>query len=118
MDSQKEIIGKLLVKGLELDKYKKIIDSKKSISTEKDIQKTYTGFYKVRRNKMWLEEYFNMFEDCENVNFELILRKIYNNEKMKRNDNKKSSLIVLKHLLQAKCLQLLIIINLFLMKIF
>lgn len=87
MKNQNEIIGKMLIKGLEIDKYKTIMDSKDSISYDENIQKIYNSFYKVRRDQEWRKEYYLMFKETNNLDFETILKNIYNNKNMMIEEN-------------------------------
>ena len=49
------------------------------LSTNKEFQRTFNGFYIVRRNEEWREKYYNLFEQkkMKDVTFEEILQELY-----------------------------------------
>ena len=66
-----------------LDKYVLIMDSLKNkidVVTNFDFQREFNGFYKIRRNAVWREKYYKIFEeminDCQN-SFDKILYAIF-----------------------------------------
>lgn len=72
-----------LSKGLGLDGYEYIMENvwKTDVSKDKDFQRRYNYFYKVRRNQDWRDGFYRVFEEskgrCDEVTFEDILRDIY-----------------------------------------
>lgn len=76
-----EVLEKRLATGMGLDKYSKIMEMVHSVdvSTNKEFQRTFNGFYIVRRNEEWREKYYNLFEQkkMKDVTFEEILQELY-----------------------------------------
>lgn len=78
-----EIIHDRLVESFGLKTYKEIQDTfnKIDVSTDKDFQKKFNGFYKVRRDNNWRKYYYDLFEkvkkDPNIQTFEYILNSIY-----------------------------------------
>lgn len=80
-----EIIHNRLVESFGLKTYEEIQDTfnKVDVSTDKDFQKKFNGFYKVRKGPAWRKDYYDLFEEVKNdhdhskQNFEYILRSIY-----------------------------------------
>lgn len=79
-----EIIHNRLVESFGLIKYENIQNTfkKVDVSTDKDFQKKFKGFYKVRKGDNWSKYYYDLFEnvkkDPDNQTFEYILNSIYN----------------------------------------
>ena len=76
----KEIMTKSLEIACGFDAYLKTL-TLHNIDVSRDIeyQKNFTGYYKVRRDKEWLQEYYNYMEahkNSEELSFENILRAI------------------------------------------
>ena len=63
------------------DKYKKIMDwvRKTDVSSNREFQRTFNSFYRVRRNEEWRRAYYNLFEEVKNSkpSFEYIIRTMY-----------------------------------------
>ena len=76
-----EVLEKRLATGMGLDKYSKIMEMVHSVdvSTNKEFQRTFNGFYIVRRNEEWREKYYNLFEQkkMKDVTFEGILKELF-----------------------------------------
>lgn len=78
-----EIIHDRLVESFGLKTYKEIQDTfnKIDVSTDKDFQKKFNGFYKVRRDNNWRKYYYDLFEKVKKdpyiQTFEYILNSIY-----------------------------------------
>lgn len=75
-------IEKLKSRENDIEKYASIMSTynQTDIANDEDFQKTFTSFYKVRRNADWRGKYYTAFQEiknCSNVNFECILRRIY-----------------------------------------
>ncbi len=70
-----------LATSMGLDKYQYIIDrvGKTDVSTDALFQKTFNGFYIVRRNEAWRKIYYELFETVktETPTFESILTYMY-----------------------------------------
>lgn len=56
-----------LAVSMGLDKYNYIMErvGKTDISTDVDFQRTFNGFYIVRRNESWRKVYYNLFEQIK-----------------------------------------------------
>ena len=70
---------KIIIKALELEKYKYIIDHlyKCDVSKDEKFQKTFNAFYKVRRDEEWRKEFYEYFESIknfQNITFETIAK--------------------------------------------
>lgn len=78
-----EIIHNRLVESFGLIKYENIQNTfkKVDVSTDKDFQKKFKGFYKVRKGDNWSKYYYDLFENVKkdpNIQtFEYILNSIY-----------------------------------------
>jgi hypothetical protein len=71
-----------LAHSLGLDDYRYIMDrsAKVDISIDQDFQRRFNHFYRVRRNKVWRDKYYQIFEESKenkSITFENILRSIY-----------------------------------------
>ena len=76
------LVENLVSKALNIKDYEKIIQTfdKKDISLDKDFQKTFNRFYRVRRNDDWQKSYYTYFEKKKlrkNTSFEEILYHLY-----------------------------------------
>ena len=64
-----------------IKKYVNIMNlfSKVNISEDKNFQKTFTGFYRIRRNEQFRKEYYDLMQKYKfkNVSFEEILTELY-----------------------------------------
>ena len=60
-----EVLQERLAASLGLDRYKFIMDKVNvvNISTDEDFQRTFNGFYLVRRNSEWRKIYYNKEND-------------------------------------------------------
>lgn len=58
------LVENLVSKALNIKDYEKIIQTfdKKDISLDRDFQKTFNRFYRVRRNDDWQKSYYTYFE--------------------------------------------------------
>jgi hypothetical protein len=56
-----------LAESMGLDKYQYIMDqvAKTDVSTDADFQRTFNGFYIVRRNEAWRRVYYELFEQVK-----------------------------------------------------
>lgn len=76
------LVQNLVSKALNIKDYEKIIKifDKKDISLDGDFQKTFNGFYRVRRNDNWRKSYYAYFENNKlrkDITFEEILYHLY-----------------------------------------
>ena len=75
------IIENRIAESMGFDKYKMIIEHvrKVDVSADLDFQRTYNGFYRIRRNAEWRAAYYGLFEEIKNSNptFEQIIRTLY-----------------------------------------
>lgn len=78
-----DIIYNFLVKSFGLKTYDDIQNTfnKVDVSSDKNFQKKFNGFYKVRRGDNWRKDYYDIFEkvkkDPSKQNFDYILNSIY-----------------------------------------
>jgi len=79
----KTILEKRLAESLGLDKYQYIMDHvmNTDVSKESVFQRTFNGFYIVRRNEEWRRKYYSYFESIKHTQptFEEILTYLYKN---------------------------------------
>ena len=72
------IIENRIAESMGFDKYKMIIEHvrKVDVSADLDFQRTYNGFYRIRRNAEWRAAYYGLFEEIKNSSptFEQIIR--------------------------------------------
>ena len=65
-----------------IEKYAEIIKSFSlvNVTTDKDFQRNFNGFYRVRRNSEWQKIFYNIMENgkTEALTFEGVLQEIYN----------------------------------------
>lgn len=56
-----------LAASMGLDKYQYILEQlgKTDVSTDADFQRTFNGFYIVRRNEAWRKVYYDLFEEVK-----------------------------------------------------
>lgn len=70
-----------LASSMGLDKYQYIMDyvRKTNVSADADFQRTFNGFYIVRRNEAWRKVYYEHFESIKNSSpsFESIITHLY-----------------------------------------
>ena len=75
------IIETRIAESMGFDKYKMIIEHvrKVDVSADLDFQRTYNGFYRIRRNAEWRAAYYGLFEEIKNSSptFEQIIRALY-----------------------------------------
>ena len=62
------IIENRIAESMGFDKYKMIIEHvrKVDVSADLDFQRTYNGFYRIRRNAEWRAAYYGLFEEIKN----------------------------------------------------
>ncbi len=77
----------VLVNGFGIHLYKQIMDEymQVDVSANKEFQKLFNYFYKVRRNDAWREKFYYIFESGKkstDVSFESILYQIYDHTNM------------------------------------
>lgn len=77
----KKIFQDRLASSMGLDKYQYIITHlmKTNVATDEDFQRTFNGFYIVRRNGAWRKAYYELFEQVKigNPSFSSILIYLY-----------------------------------------
>ena len=70
-----------LAESMGLDKYQYVMDKvrKTNVSTDADFQRTFNGFYIVRRNEAWRKVYYQIFEQVKTgtPTFASILTRMY-----------------------------------------
>lgn len=78
-----EVLQERLASSLGLDRYKFIMDKVNvvNVSTDEDFQRTFNGFYLVRRNSEWRKVYYDYFESVKGkeISFTEIITYIYEN---------------------------------------
>ena len=77
----KRVIETRIAESMGFDKYKKIMDwvRRTDVSSDREFQRTFNSFYRVRRNEEWRRAYYNLFEEVKNSkpSFEYIIRTMY-----------------------------------------
>ena len=73
---------RMIAKALNLDEYTYIMNRirRTDLSHDRDFQRIYDHFYKVRRNEPWRESYFDYFEkmkDAPDLTFEKVLDALF-----------------------------------------
>ena len=78
----KKVFQDRLASSMGLDKYMYIMKQvhKTNIAKDEDFQRTFNGFYIVRRNKAWRKNYYDYFEKikCDTPSFDTIITFLYN----------------------------------------
>ncbi len=77
----KKVIEIRIAESMGFEKYKHILEivQKTDVSTDLDFQRSFNGFYRVRRNAEWRKAYYDLFERVKksNPSFEYIIRTMY-----------------------------------------
>lgn len=79
----KKAIENALASAYGLPKYIKIMEklrTSEDLTKDSDFQKTFNGFYRVRRNENWRRKFYSIFQECrynESVTFEEIFSRVY-----------------------------------------
>lgn len=77
----KKILEKRLASSMGLDKYSRIMRdfNKVNVSSDKDFQREFNGFYIVRRNAEWRKIYYDLFEKMktEDATFSKIITYLF-----------------------------------------
>lgn len=77
-----KVFQERLAASMGLDKYQFIMEqvNKTDVSTDVDFQRTFNGFYVVRRNESWRKAYYDFFESVKGgtPTFASILTHLYN----------------------------------------
>lgn len=65
----------------DMEKYAVIMKAiwETDISADRDLQRTFNGFYVIRNGQDWQKEYYGLFEECktkDNLTYEYILREM------------------------------------------
>lgn len=76
------LVENLVSTSLRIKYYEKIATTfeMRDISSDSDFQRTFNGFYRVRRNKDWQRAYYTYFETnklCKDISFKEILYHLY-----------------------------------------
>ena len=75
------IIEESLAFSFGLEKYKKIMlmVQKVDVSQDREFQKVFNGFYRVRRGRDWRTDFFSLFQEKKNIapSFEEIITALY-----------------------------------------
>ena len=76
-----EVLRRRLAESLGLECYVKIMNDvrKTNVSTDKEFQRMFNGFYLVRRNEAWRKVYYDLFETLKagTPSFAYIIRYLY-----------------------------------------
>ena len=77
----KKVIETRIAESMGFDKYKQIMEMvlKTDVSSDPEFQRTFNGFYRVRRNAEWRKAYYDLFEKVKvnNPSFEFIIKTMY-----------------------------------------
>lgn len=77
----KKVIENRIAESMGFEKYKQILDMvrRTDVSSDPEFQRSFNGFYRVRRNAEWRKVYYNLFERVKDSNpsFEFIIRTMY-----------------------------------------
>ena len=80
IDPYKAIID-FVIRNMKFDKYAEIVNNllKVDVSTDKEYQKSFNGFFRVRRNENWQKEYYALFERVKhsNISFAEVITELY-----------------------------------------
>lgn len=62
-----EVLRNRLAESMGLDYYSRIMNNVRitNVATDRTFQKTFNGFYLVRRNESWRNVYYNLFEELK-----------------------------------------------------
>ena len=65
----RKVFQERLASSMGLDKYRYIMEqvSITNVAVDTDFQRTFNGFYVVRRNESWRKSYYQYFESVMNV---------------------------------------------------
>ncbi len=66
IDAEK-VIETRIAESMGGDKYKKIMDRvrRADVSSDREFQRTFNSFYRIRRNEEWRKAYYNLFEELK-----------------------------------------------------
>ncbi len=77
----KKVMEIRVAESMGFDKYKAIMTTfqKTDVSSDDAFQRTFNGFYRVRRDEEWRKAYYDLFEKVKNEkpSFESIIRTLY-----------------------------------------
>ena len=77
----KKVIETRIAESMGFDKYKQIMEMvlKTDVSSDPEFQRTFNGFYRVRRNAEWRKAYYDLFEKVKvnNPSFEFIIKTMH-----------------------------------------
>ena len=77
----KKVIETRIAESMGFDKYKQIMEMvrKTDVSSDPDFQRTFNGFYRVRRNAEWRKTYYDLFETVKDSDpsFKSIIKTMY-----------------------------------------
>ena len=79
----KRVIETRIAEGMGFNKYKQIMERVRNtdVSSDKDFQRTFNSYYRIRRNEEWQAIYYDLFEAIKDSqpSFEQIIRTLYKN---------------------------------------
>ena len=77
----KKVIETRIAESMGFDKYMQIMEMvrKTDVSSDPDFQRTFNGFYRVRRNAEWRKTYYDLFETVKDSDssFKSIIKTMY-----------------------------------------
>ena len=97
----KRVIENRIAESMEFNKYKQIMERVRNtdVSSDKDFQRTFNSYYRIRRNEEWQAIYYDLFEAIKDSqpSFEQIIRTLYKNT-----GNIKASVYILSEMYQLR----------------
>ena len=79
----KRVIETRIAESMGFKKYKQIMERVRNtdVSSDKDFQRTFNSYYRIRRNEEWQAIYYDLFEKIKDSqpSFEQIIRTLYKN---------------------------------------
>lgn len=76
-----EVLEERLAESFGLKQYENILSQlyKVNVSADETFQKTFNGFYRIRRNESWRNQYYKLFErgKHETLSFSKIINELY-----------------------------------------
>ena len=79
----KRVIETRIAESMGFNKYKQIMERVRNtnVSSDKDFQRTFNSYYRIRRNEEWQTIFYDLFETIKDSepSFEQIIRVLYKN---------------------------------------
>ena len=79
----KRVIETRIAESMGFNKYKQIMEKVRNtnVSSDKDFQRTFNSYYRIRRNEEWQTIFYDLFETIKDSepSFEQIIRVLYKN---------------------------------------